>query len=158
MNAQIHEWPSDQPIEGRSAEEIAWRYGCTCVEGRKHMESNIAWEDVASAKTHMLNQTLPTPEEIRRWLPKPFLVLERDGERVTPQRMLEYWRWEHSGPDELTPVRVACVLSINKLSCWVQHRQHAASEQVLNVHCLQLEVGQWVRIHNGIIAETCHDE
>jgi hypothetical protein len=146
-------------------EKFCWFYAVGCLESRYH-DNTLTHNEYREALGYVAENIAPPANLIRKWFPKPFKALEKEGRPCSLEQMQKYWREAHRSNEECTPVFLGTVTSVTKTlgghvfgRVRVQNSSNDTSNkhtQMLlgqDVHSLGITVGDTVYIHASIIAE-----
>ncbi|KKS29790.1 MAG: hypothetical protein UV60_C0004G0039 [Parcubacteria group bacterium GW2011_GWA2_43_11] len=140
--------------------QVCALYGFTCVH---NMKRNFPLENNPILKTIIEYGRFPSDEFIRKFIPRPFLILEtRYGREPTIEEMYYYWESEHQHVQEgETPVFLVEVTDLELEGKNVLHRGKVIGSRfpqnpsvvIFNHLGYPVEVGIKVFVHNFEIAE-----
>jgi hypothetical protein len=144
-------------------EEFCWIYAVGCLGSRRdaHTLSNNEFDQ---AMKYITCKEYPPAHLIREWFPKPFTILEKNGQVCALEAMQEYWRVDHLEFSQESPSYLTRIKNVNILSRSFEPTfVHAHSikklpreERVLiaeNIHGYELYSNDLVYIHGHVVAE-----
>ncbi len=136
---------------------FVWKYAIGCLDARQQ-DGTISEKDYKIAQGYVDAGKVPPDDFVRRCFPEPFKHAH------TLEEMRSYWREQHSGPDQHTPVYRAKIYKKHSiLGEKVGRAWRVAIEDppvdvhpsllAVNWHNYDVRVGSVVFVHQNTIAE-----